>query len=143
MTPEESVLAIFGREASSAVSELLSEAGITVLTGAAVEVPAAGAVVVNPGDLRLTFDRVVALPELVGPAIRGYRLAMTASSQSTSTVVSAASVRSTLRATRPTSWSSSAASPPSRPTLSRRASPGSRELMLNQNRSSLRSEGSC
>ena len=71
MTPEESALAIFGREVSSAVSELLSEAGITVLTGAAVEVPAAGAVVVNPGDLRLTFDRVVALPELVGPAIRG------------------------------------------------------------------------
>jgi sulfide:quinone oxidoreductase len=71
ITPEDSVLAIFGREVSSGVSELLSEARITVLTDAQVEVPAAGTVIVNPGDQELTFDRVVALPEILGPAIRG------------------------------------------------------------------------
>ncbi len=71
VTPEESPLAIFGLGASGAVAELLAQAGITVLTSAYAEVPRVGEVVANPGDRRLAVDRVVALPELYGPAVRG------------------------------------------------------------------------
>lgn len=71
VTPEESPLAIFGSHASEAVSELLREAGIEVVTSAYAEVPRWDTVVVNPRDRRLELDRVVALPELYGPAVRG------------------------------------------------------------------------
>lgn len=71
VTPEESPLAIFGLGASDAVSTLLDQAGIDVLASAYAEVPSWDTVVVNPGDRRLRVDRVVALPELYGPAVRG------------------------------------------------------------------------
>jgi sulfide:quinone oxidoreductase len=71
VTPEESPLAIFGSGASEAVSKLLGDAGIEVLTSSYAEVPRWDTVVVSPGDRRLEFDRVVALPELYGPAVRG------------------------------------------------------------------------
>jgi sulfide:quinone oxidoreductase len=71
VTPEDSPLAIFGSGASEAVSKLLEEAGIEIVTSAYAEVPQWDTVVVNPDDRRLQFDRVVALPELYGPAVRG------------------------------------------------------------------------
>lgn len=71
VTPEESPLAIFGSGASEAVSKLLEEAGIKVVGSAYAEVPQWDTVVVNPDDRRMEFDRVVALPELYGPAVRG------------------------------------------------------------------------
>jgi sulfide:quinone oxidoreductase len=71
VTPEESPLAIFGSGASDAVSKLLADAGIEVLASAYAEVPRWDTVVVNPDDRTLKFDRVVALPELYGPAVRG------------------------------------------------------------------------
>jgi sulfide:quinone oxidoreductase len=42
-----------------------------VINSAYVEVPGAGQVVVNPGDRRMHFKRIVALPELYGPSVRG------------------------------------------------------------------------
>ncbi len=71
VTPEDTPLAIFGQGASAGVSELLSRAGIAVLTSAYAEIPRDGHVTIRPGGRKLTFDRVVALPELLGPAIRG------------------------------------------------------------------------
>jgi sulfide:quinone oxidoreductase len=71
VTPEEAPLAIFGRGASDGVGKLLDEAGITIVTSAYAEVPRAGRVVITPGDRMLEVDRIVALPELYGPAIRG------------------------------------------------------------------------
>jgi sulfide:quinone oxidoreductase len=71
LTPEDSPLAIFGSGASDAVSELLEKAGIGVVGSAYCEVPHTGEVVVNPGDRRLEVDRVIALPELYGPSVRG------------------------------------------------------------------------
>jgi sulfide:quinone oxidoreductase len=71
VTPEDAPLAIFGQGASIGVSKLLSEAGVTVLTSAYAEIPKAGEVLIRPGGRRLTFDRIVALPEILGPAIRG------------------------------------------------------------------------
>ncbi len=75
VTPEDAPLAIFGSSASSAVSELLERAHIQTINSAYAEVPKAGEVVINPGDRRLQVDRVVALPELYGPSIRGIPLA--------------------------------------------------------------------
>ena len=75
VTPEGAPLAIFGASASAAVGELLTRAHIQTITSAYAEVPGAGEVVINPGDRRLLCDRVVALPELYGPSVRGIPLA--------------------------------------------------------------------
>jgi sulfide:quinone oxidoreductase len=71
VTTEVSPLAVFGDGASSAVAQLLRERGITTITAARCEVPDSRQVVINPGDRRLAVDRVIALPELRGPAVRG------------------------------------------------------------------------
>ena len=71
VTPEDAPLAIFGSGASDAVSRLLREAQIEVIASAYAEVPRWDTVVVNPGDRSVEVDRVVALPELYGPAVRG------------------------------------------------------------------------
>ncbi len=71
-TPEPAPLAVFGTGVSDAVAALLAEAGIELVTDAHVEVPAQGQVVVGPRpEDRLKVDRVVALPQLDGPAVRG------------------------------------------------------------------------
>jgi sulfide:quinone oxidoreductase len=71
VSPEDAPLAIFGSGASSAVGELLERAHIETINSAYAQVPEAGEVVINPGDRRLHVDRVIALPELYGPSIRG------------------------------------------------------------------------
>ena len=75
VTPEATPLAIFGATASNAVGERLRKAGIATINSAYAEVPSVGEVVINPGDRRLHVDRVVALPELYGPPVRGIPLA--------------------------------------------------------------------
>jgi sulfide:quinone oxidoreductase len=74
ITPEDSPLAIFGAAASSAVAELLQQANIQTISSAYAEVPRSGEVVISPGDRHLRVDRVVALPELHGPGVRGVPL---------------------------------------------------------------------
>ncbi|MDE3070023.1 MAG: FAD-dependent oxidoreductase [Acidobacteriota bacterium] len=74
ITPEDGPLAIFGETASSAVSGLLTQAGIETISSAYAEVPSSGRIVINPGDRELSTDRVIALPELYGPAVRGVPL---------------------------------------------------------------------
>ncbi len=71
VTPEDAPLAIFGSGASTGVAALLERANIRSITSAYAEVPRSGEVVINPGDRRLHVDRVVALPELCGPSVRG------------------------------------------------------------------------
>jgi sulfide:quinone oxidoreductase len=75
VTPEEAPLEIFGDGASRAVAELLAERRVTIVTGATCEVPDGRHVVIDPGGRRIEVDRVVALPELDGPAVRGLRAA--------------------------------------------------------------------
>ena len=75
ITPEDSPLAIFGSGASSAVGKLLERAHIKTINSAYAEIPKAGEIAINPGDRRLRVDRVIALPELYGPSIRGIPLA--------------------------------------------------------------------
>lgn len=74
LTPEDSPLAIFGSSASSAVAELLASANVETISSAYAEVPSAREVVINPGDRHLEVDRVIALPELYGPGVRGIPL---------------------------------------------------------------------
>jgi sulfide:quinone oxidoreductase len=74
VTPEDAPLAIFGQNASSTVAGLLERAGIQTIHSAYAEVPSAGELVINPGDRRLHVNRVIALPELYGPSVRGIPL---------------------------------------------------------------------
>jgi sulfide:quinone oxidoreductase len=74
VTPEDSPLAIFGQTASSAVEELLARSNVQTIHSAYAEVRQEGEVVINPGDRRLHVDRVIALPELYGPCVRGIPL---------------------------------------------------------------------
>jgi sulfide:quinone oxidoreductase len=71
VTPEDAPLAIFGQGASSAVADLLERSGIRTIGSAYTEIPSPGQLVVNPGDRHLHVDRVIALPELYGPSVRG------------------------------------------------------------------------
>jgi sulfide:quinone oxidoreductase len=74
ITPEDSPLAIFGSTASEAVAELLQNAHILTINTPHVEVPNSGEVVIAAGERRLRVDRVIALPELYGPPVRGIPL---------------------------------------------------------------------
>jgi len=71
ITSEDSPLAIFGAEVSSGVAGLLQQANIKTINSAYVEVPGPGRLVINPGDRRMSVKRIVALPELYGPSVRG------------------------------------------------------------------------
>jgi sulfide:quinone oxidoreductase len=73
-TPEDSPLAVFGLTASSAVAGLLERAHIRFVGSAYVQIPEAGVIVVKPGERHLHADRVIALPELVGPTLHGIPL---------------------------------------------------------------------
>jgi sulfide:quinone oxidoreductase len=70
-TPEDTPLAIFGREASDGIRRLLEDNGILTITSAQCEVRENGRVAIHPGSRELHVDRIVALPELVGPSVPG------------------------------------------------------------------------
>jgi sulfide:quinone oxidoreductase len=71
LTPEKSPLAIFGTNVSQALTRLLAERKIDVITSAYCEIPAAKMIQIHPSGRSLEVDRIVALPELRGPAIIG------------------------------------------------------------------------
>jgi sulfide:quinone oxidoreductase len=71
VTPEDAPLALFGSAVSEAVSQLLQEGGIKTITSAYAEIPERGHLAIWPGSRRLNADRVVALPQLVGPSTPG------------------------------------------------------------------------
>jgi sulfide:quinone oxidoreductase len=74
ITPEDSPLAVFGSAAGEAVTGLLGKAHILTINTPHVEVPSSGEVVIAAGERHLRVDRVIALPELYGPAVRGIPL---------------------------------------------------------------------
>jgi len=74
VTPEESPLQIFGATASDAVAALLERARIHFVSSAHIEMPKGGEVVLEGRERPLHVDRVIALPELKGPAVRGIPL---------------------------------------------------------------------
>lgn len=70
VTPEEHPLAVFGREASSAIEELLELRGVSLELGTAAIAWHDG-ILAMAGDRSLEADAVVAVPQLVGPAVPG------------------------------------------------------------------------
>jgi sulfide:quinone oxidoreductase len=74
VTPEQKPLAIFGERVSEGVAELLAKAKIETITDAFAEIPEQGQIVIGPGDRHVRAARIVALPELYGPAIHGIPL---------------------------------------------------------------------
>jgi sulfide:quinone oxidoreductase len=74
VTSEEAPLGIFGDTASRGVAALLAAAKIETITSAHAEVPSYGEVLMSEGEQRLDVDRVIALPELSGPVVRGIPL---------------------------------------------------------------------
>ena len=71
LTPEPRPLAVFGEEASKAVSGLLERAGITVYSSALAHVPGPRELLVQPQGVQLQPERMVAVPRVEGPPIRG------------------------------------------------------------------------
>jgi sulfide:quinone oxidoreductase len=71
VTPEPEPLGVFGHIASEAVTSLLTARGIEVRAGARAREGVDGAIVLEPGGDRLDSGAVVALPELLGPALPG------------------------------------------------------------------------
>ena len=69
ITAEARPLQAFGQAAGEAIVRLLREAGIRLHTGAVAQVPAPR--VVRFGATQLEAERIVTLPKLTGPAIRG------------------------------------------------------------------------
>jgi sulfide:quinone oxidoreductase len=71
VTPEQQPLAIFGDRASAAVRGLLEESRIALQTSSYGVPSHPGWLDVTPGGRRIATDRVVTLPRLVGPRLRG------------------------------------------------------------------------
>jgi sulfide:quinone oxidoreductase len=71
VTPEEAPLAVFGSAVSEGVAELLETNRIQTITSAYSELPEPGQLSILPGARHLRVDRVVALPQLVGPSTPG------------------------------------------------------------------------
>ena len=78
VTPESRPLEVFGEHAGRQMEELLAELGFDLFTRARAEVPDPHEVIIGQTDRgteqqpsRRRVDRVVALPELVGPHLRG------------------------------------------------------------------------
>jgi len=71
VTPDEAPLAVFGPNVSDAVGRLLDQAGITVHASTVASVPASKTLQLAPQDVELRPDRIIALPTISGPGIRG------------------------------------------------------------------------
>lgn len=73
VTPEAVPLALFGTTAAKALSDELRSVGIRLETAtlARVEAGAPYSVVLQPSVRRVVVDRVIAIPEVVGPALKG------------------------------------------------------------------------
>jgi sulfide:quinone oxidoreductase len=71
VTPEDAPLALFGGEVSEAVEGLLEDSGILMISSTHAETPDKGQIALHPGGRTLYIDRIVALPELLGPSPTG------------------------------------------------------------------------
>jgi len=74
VTPEQEPLEAFGTGVSTVVRRLLEYRGIDLVTGADPEVPSSRKVIAHAGGPALDVDRVIAMPSLRGPGIRGLPL---------------------------------------------------------------------
>jgi sulfide:quinone oxidoreductase len=71
VTPESEPLGVFGAGASAEVRRLLGRHGIALHTASYGEPGPGDTVEIRPGHRRLPVDRIVTLPRLTGPRLRG------------------------------------------------------------------------
>jgi sulfide:quinone oxidoreductase len=71
ITPTPTPLALFGPSAAQAMTEMLAQRSIEVIAGNATRVTAPGRVLIEPDDYVVAADELVALPQLIGPRVRG------------------------------------------------------------------------
>jgi len=71
ITPEDEPLGIFGDPASAAARRLLDEAGVALHTSSYGVPRRPGWLDISPGSRRLSVDRIVTEPRLIGPRLRG------------------------------------------------------------------------
>jgi sulfide:quinone oxidoreductase len=71
VTHEQRPLEVFGAEASAEVTALLDAASVGWQSATRVVIPQTGLVLLEPGARTLPCDRIVALPAMRGPAIKG------------------------------------------------------------------------
>lgn len=71
VTPEPAPLAGFGRQVSDAVTGLLQERRIDVYTSSTALVPEAQHLLIQPSGAELHPGRMIAMPRISGPSIRG------------------------------------------------------------------------
>jgi sulfide:quinone oxidoreductase len=73
VTPEPRPLAVFGSAVSDVVKDRLARAGIKVYCNSLAKVPAARQLLIQPQGVELHPDRIVAMPRVAGPSVRGLR----------------------------------------------------------------------
>jgi sulfide:quinone oxidoreductase len=71
ITPEQEPLAIFGGIVGNAIRRLLEERGVTLHTSSYAVPRRAGWLEIRPGKGRMPVDRIVTIPRLAGPRLRG------------------------------------------------------------------------
>src|SRR5918994_4832728 len=71
ITPEDAPLSIFGDAVSTVVRQQLEERGVAVHTNCYGAPRGDGWLEIRPGARRMCVDRIVTLPSLVGPPLRG------------------------------------------------------------------------
>ena len=71
VTPEPWPLARFGNAAKDPVGKLLEESGVALYASASAQVPAPNHLLVQPHGLGLHPDRIIAMPRISGPSVRG------------------------------------------------------------------------
>jgi len=70
-TPERRPLAVFGTAVSDVVTNRLARNGIQVYCNSLAKVPAARRLVIQPQGVELQPDRIITMPRIAGPSIRG------------------------------------------------------------------------
>jgi sulfide:quinone oxidoreductase len=71
VTPEPRPLAVFGTAASDVVSNRLARAGIKVYCNSLAKVPETGRLLIEPQGVELHPTRMITMPRIAGPSIRG------------------------------------------------------------------------
>lgn len=71
ITPEQAPLEIFGKAVSTAVRQLLDDRAVALHAGSHAVPGRPGSLTIEPGKRGMTIDRVVTVPRLVGPRLRG------------------------------------------------------------------------
>ena len=71
VTPERAPLAVFGTAVSEVVKNRLARAGIKAYCNSLAKVPATGQLRIEPHGVELQPERIIAMPRVAGPSIRG------------------------------------------------------------------------